>query len=563
MRLIAIVRSRRAGTHKLLHVCKGALRLAAAALIGSAAAAAPASEPTYAYATQSSDTVIGISRRLLADPQAWPEVARFNGLKNPNRIATRSVLRIPLRLMRSEVAAAQVEQVVGEVRSGRGAAALPLRGGEALTEGVQVQTGRDGFAVLRLADGSLLRLAANSQLQIDQARRYPAAGHVNSGVKLDSGRVDVQAAKAVAGKPGFEVRTPQGVLGVRGTVFRVSAGQASSGEVLEGAVAFAGASGDAGARQLAAGFGTVIDAQGKVEEPTRLLPAPDLAAMPRLQERLVLRFALPALAGAKSFRGQIARDAQMKEVVADNLAEGSELRFTNLDDGDYTLQVRAIDARGLEGLNSSLAFKLKARPEPPLPSAPAPRGVTRGSQVELSWAANPEAVHYHLQVATDERFTRDLRDLPAVAVTTQVLDQLAPGDYFWRLASVRAGKDQGPWGSARGFVMRAPPATPAPPAIGASAMKFAWEGEPGQTFEFQLANDDKFTKLVQERKLDKPELELPRPPGGVYFMRLRARDADGFQGPFTTPQRFEIIDCMKSSDGNCVNSSAGTPLRLP
>jgi hypothetical protein len=521
-------------------------------------------DPSYAYTTRRSDTVIGIGRHLLADPRLWREVAAFNSLKNPNRIPTGTQLRIPLRLLKSESVSATVEQVVGDVRVVNGAAAVPLRGGEALTEGASLQTGADGSTVVRLADGSLLRLAASSQMQIERARRYTAVDHVTSGVKVESGRIEMQATKASAGKPGFEVRTPQGVLGVRGTEFRVKVAadkQVTSGEVLEGAVQFAGGAGERGGRQLGAGFGTVIDAERRVGEPSPLLQAPDVSAMPILQERLVLRFPLPTMAGTTGFRGQVARDAQMREVLADNLAQGPELRFTNLEDGDYVLRVRAIDARSLEGRDAMLAFRLKARPEPPLPSSPAPRGVTRGAQVGLAWAANPEAASYRLQVASDERFTRLVRDVPALAATTFDLDNIAPGDYFWRLASVRAGNDQGPWGSVRAFVMRPPPATPAPPVIGDNSLKFNWDGEPGQTFEFQLASDMQFAQLLLERKLDKAEIEMPRPVGGVYFMRLRARDDDGFQGPFTAPQRFEIIDCAKSSDGACVRSGTGEPLR--
>lgn len=524
----------------------------------------PAVEPSFAYTTQRGDTLIGIGRELLRDPTSWPEVASFNGLASPHRIAVGAALRIPLRLLRSEVAPAQVELVVGDVRSGSGNTAVPLRGGERLPEGTTVQTGSDGSAVVRLADGSLLRLAAGSQMKIDRARRYPAIDHVSSGVTVEQGRVEVEASKAVGGKPGFEVRTPQGLLGVRGTEFRVAVNgerQTTGGEVLEGTVQFAGGTGGAGARRLDAGYGTVIDAERRVAEPTPLLPAPDLSAMPTLQEKLVLRFPLPTLAGATGFRGQVVRGAQLREVLADNLALGPELRFTQLDDGDYVLRVRAIDARGLEGRDATLAFRLKARPEPPMPTAPAPRGVTRGTQVELSWAANPAAASYRLQVATDERFARLVRDVPALLATTFMLDNIAPGDYFWRLASLRAGDDQGPWGVARAFVLRPLPANPAPPAIGDNSLKFTWEGEPGQTFEFQLASDSAFTQLVLQRTLDKPEFELPRPAGGVYYMRLRARDADGFQGPFTAAQRFELIDCLKSSDGACVRTGSGQPLR--
>lgn len=110
--------------------------------------------------------------------------------------------------------------------------------------------------------------------------------------------------------------------------------------------------------------------------------------------------------------------------------------------------------------------------------------------------------------------------------------------------------------------MKPPPATPAPPLIGDASVQFAWAGEPGQSFEFQLARDAKFEQMVLERSLQQPTIDLPRPPGGTYFVRYRARDADGFVGPFTTPQRFEIIDCVRAGAGGCVGTGSGLPLRV-
>jgi hypothetical protein len=523
-----------------------------------AAAQAPA-DSTHVYIARSGDTLIGIGRRLLIEPVAWPELARINRIANPDRIAVGTALAIPLRLLRSSALAVTVEQVRGDVHTGNAA----LTTGSTLAEGDEIRTGTDGSAVLRLADGSLLRLAAGSALRIEAARRLPDLDRTRSGVSLQSGRVEVQTPRSVDGKPSFEVRTPQGVLGVRGTEFRVAADSGSGitrGEVLEGVVE---AAAGAASKRLEAGFGTSIDAQAHVAEPIPLLAAPDLRNQPVLQERLVVRFAVPALGGAVAWRGQVARDRGMHDVVADNQTQGAELRFASLDDGPYFLRVRGIDALGLEGRDADHAFVLKARPEPPLPSAPAPGGVTRGTRVELSWASNPEAQTYRLQLANDEQLGADLRDLPGLAATSLALDGLTPGDYFWRLASVRAGNDQGPWGVVRRFVVRSPPATPAPPAVGDTAVQFAWEGEPGQTFEFQLARDPNFEQMVLERRLDQAGIDLPRPAGGTYYVRYRARDADGFIGPFTTPQRFEVIDCIRVSEGGCMRTGDGEPLRRP
>jgi hypothetical protein len=124
-----------------------------------------------------------------------------------------------------------------------------------------------------------------------------------------------------------------------------------------------------------------------------------------------------------------------------------------------------------------------------------------------------------------------------------VIDKLAPGQYFWRLASLRASGDRGPYGDVLSFVLFAPPAQPEPPKIGDGDMEFRWAGEPGQTFEFQLAQEPQFIKPLIEQKLSSPEILLPRPKNaGTYFMRFRAIDADGFVGPYTAAQRFQVPD---------------------
>ena len=77
-------------------------------------AAEPASaEPAHVITTVKGDTLIGLAKRWLVNPAQWPELARFNGLRNPNVVATGTALRLPLRLMRTEPVPATVLSVVG------------------------------------------------------------------------------------------------------------------------------------------------------------------------------------------------------------------------------------------------------------------------------------------------------------------------------------------------------------------------------------------------------------------------------------------------------------------
>jgi hypothetical protein len=307
----------------------------------------------------------------------------------------------------------------------------------------------------------------------------------------------------------------------------------------------------------------VVDTSGRVAPPVALLPAPDTAALPALQERLLMRFALPAIAGAARYRGQLAGDARFDRVLAELTSATPELRFSGLPDGDYVLRVRAIDSLGLEGRDADHPFRLKARPEAPLPAAPPPRAVSVGSKADFSWTANAEADRYRLQVAATPDFKAPLRDLGDLRALAAQLDGLQPGVYHWRLASLRADGDQGPWGDPRSFELRPPPPVPKPAVVGDDGVDFAWDAAPGQTFEFQLARDAAFTALVLERRLTQPAITLPLPGSGRFYVRLRATDPDGFVGPYTTAQFFDVPGCLRITSGGCVRAGEQTLNLVP
>jgi hypothetical protein len=41
-------------------------------------------------------------------------------------------------------------------------------------------------------------------------------------------------------------------------------------------------------------------------------------------------------------------------------------------------------------------------------------------------------------------------------------------------------------------------------------------------------------------------------------VRLRARDPDGFIGPYSTPQFFEVPNCLRDGSGACVRAGEQT-----
>ena len=540
--------------------------LAAAACMAPAVLAADGAPAEFLLTVRQGDTLIAIAERYLADPAAWPQLRRLNRIADPKRLVPGSSLRIPVDLLRPEAGRAEVVAVSGTATL----AGMPLTAGNLLEPGAALRTGPDGFVTLRLPDGSLVSLQPSSEARIGTLSRFANTDIFSTVVRMVSGRIEALVNR-LRGVSRFEVQTDIAVAGVRGTRFRVAAaantGKASAQtEVLEGTVGFGAttAGGSADPVLVGAGFGSVTNDAGRPQAPSALLPAPQVQAADALQERLVTRFRFPAIAGAAKYRAQIAADAQFRQGIAEAQFSSPEIKFADLADGEYYLRARSINQAGLEGPDSEFRFRLKARPEPPLPLAPAPNGRVRATSAALSWATNPAASAYAVQVAEDEGFARVVQEVELTGSQIETLS-LPFGEYFWRLRSIRGNAgvvDPGPWGDVRKFSLRPPPKSPEPPEESAAGLNFAWAAEPGQSFLFQLARDGEFNQIITERRLDAPKLTLQRPVAGIYFVRVRATDSDGFVGPFSAPQRFTVINRVIDGTGSSLITTDGNPVRV-
>jgi hypothetical protein len=511
------------------------LAVAAALLVG-AACPAWAAEAALAYTVQSRDTLIGLGKTLLVSPQAWPEVARLNRLPDPDRLTPGQTLQVPLRLLRSAQAPARIVSVEGPVTlEGR-----PARAGDAVQPGQRLVTEASGSAVLQLGDGSRVQLTPLTEAELSEHRRFDLRagtgqdGLFASTMRLLRGSLEVVATKLQRAKP-LEVTTPTAVIGVRGTEYRVRHADAGSGtEVLEGRVqADVGEQGVA----LAGGFGAALQ-PGQAPRAVPLLPPPDLSALPARFERPLIRLRFP---GSEPVRVQLAADEGFSRIVRDErVPAGGELRVAGLDDGTWQLRARRIDAAGIEGRDARATVVLKARPEPPAAMAPTDRGKAMVGEVRFAWAENTEAAAYRLEVASDAAFRQVLQRQDGLRGGSAVLRLDEPGALWWRLASVRANGDAGPWGDPQTLELRAQP-TPPQASMDAERLSLAWGGRPGDRQQVQLARDPDFSRPEAEATLDKPSWLIKRPsqPGTVYF-RYRSVEPDGFTTPWSSTLKLEI-----------------------
>jgi hypothetical protein len=533
--------------------------LLTASVVAAFAAPVRAAEAMVEFVVVRADTLIGLSSSVLVSPTAWREVARLNKIPDPNRILPGQHLLIPARLLRGDAVSATLVSVTGDVRSGD----APLAVGAALNEGQSVQTGPNGSAVVELADGSRVRLPPSSLAEVAASRNFGgrlpanaaasaqdaaaanAPSHWFAGtMRVLRGSVEVFATKVLRAKP-LEVVTPTAVVGVRGTQYRVGYDEAANrrthAEVLEGVVRFDPA-GPPASTDLTAGYGAAADSSGQATAATRLLPPPDLAALPDRFERPIVRFAVPG--DNAPLRVQVAADPAFDRMVSDQLvAPGAEVRIAGLDDAQWYVRARRIDAQGIEGFDTTRPFLLKARPEPPAYRAPRASAKQAVGNIDFAWAPTVDAPRARLQIAEDEAFTRIVDDRDNVDAATLSAALARPGTFFWRLASVRPSGDHGPFGDPQRFELRP---NPEPAAVARSAdgnsLVFRWSGsraEDRQQVEF--ARDLAFTQIVTRAEVSGSEWTLPLPSsGGRYYFRYRSVEPDGFVTPYSEKLQVDV-----------------------
>jgi hypothetical protein len=334
----------------------------------------PGAEPSIPYTVKPQDKLITVSALLLSRPADWPEVARFNRLKNPNRISPGQIIEVPVRLMKSQPVNAKLVSVYGDVLLG----GVKAEVGTAVPEGARLQTGPNSSAVVELADGSRVALLPNTLAELVTSRGYairdaaasPSATWFSGLIRLLQGALDTMAAKSALRATPLQIQTPTSLVGVRGTQFRVAyedpATQNARTEVLEGRVQADNPAQSSGAL-LGQGQGAVLNPAVKNIKVVDLLKAPDLSALSGDILKPLALWPMPTLEAAKSFRVQIAADESFDKIVRDLVVTTSSADFSSLPNGGWFARVRGIDGDGIEGYDAVKPVQVLLPPPPELP----------------------------------------------------------------------------------------------------------------------------------------------------------------------------------------------------
>lgn len=542
-----------------------------------------AADGAIAHTVQPGDTLEGLARQYLAAPQQWRLLQSHNAVAQPRRLQPGSALYIPAHLLPS--APASVAFVQGDVRAtlpapaGAPAPGSALQAGSALPEGTRLQVGSESFVVVRLADGSVLRVQAQSDLKLQQMRRQGRAGSLQSVIEMHGGSLDAVVPRTADPARRLEIRTPCAATSVRGTQFGIAlsgSGQTST-SVLEGSVAVQARNGNKNNNASAArstllqpGEGVAVSADGALGAVQPLLPAPDLSNVPALLgDAALVRLALAPQPGAHAYQVQLAPEAAPLQVLRNGVFAGGDVRFRSLPDGRYLLAVRALDGAGIAGRVAQQPLAIKTQPVAPLYQSPAPGAVLPSSGATLHCSGVAGVQTYHLQVARTSDFAAPLRDAARQPQCQLDTGALPVGDYYWRVASVGqladGSPDAGPFATPQAFTVAERPAAVAPGDLGvranASSLQLHWPGLPGQSYRLQCARDLAFADLVCDTLLPEPQWQASGLATGRYFVRLQTLDASGLHSDFSAARHIDVGGSLQSSGGG-VTAGDGQPIGL-
>ena len=577
----------RFATHASLYgLGSGALWVALAGLMGTQAVNAQITPKQrggdfIAHRVVAGDTLEMLAARYLGDRTHWAALQSHNRVDNPFQLRPGSVLEIPTHLLRA--ATASVEFVQGDVRSSRSlshladtanmgsATSQAVQKGQLLQEGDSLKVPANAFVSVRLADGSLVRVQSESDVELRQMRRKGRAGSLQSVIDLREGGVESSVPKQVNGERRFEVRTLAASTSVRGTQFLVltdAAGQTAAA-FDEGSVAVKAGQPSA---LLKPGQGLAVSANGQLRKPSAMLAAPDIAAWPALAEDANwVSLPLPTMPGAVRYQVQLAKDKEFTQIVRGGMFTQSPARLTGVEDGHYIAAIRAIDANGIPGTRSLQALRVKAHPVPPHYESPEPDATVGLGQRGLQCTKVTEASAYRIQVANAAgNFAQpllDANDLKDCTLPADALAKLPVGDYQWRAASIRTlsngQRDAGPFAAPQKMTLAQAPKSPdlqLDGSAGEGSRNIRWAGEEGQRYHIIVASEPDFAKPVVDTWLTQPQWGTQDLPAGAYYLQMQVEDRNGLRSNFSPARQFQTGNWVTSAEGQTLTSGDGSRL---
>lgn len=475
----------------------------------------------------------------------WRKIQQLNNIKQPKHILPGTKIKIPLKWLNLKDAKVKVIEVKGEPSViYKNKRPEFIKAGVLLENGSTLITKKKENALLEFEDNSRILIKENSEVVFDSLLAYNNTGISDSRIYVKHGKTEnfVSPNKSNSGTH-YQITTPSAVMAVRGTEYRVNVSEdqiVSRSEVLKGGMSAQSAG---KSRLIPAKNGTIVKQGEAPSPPIKLLPAPDLSGMNTLALATPVRLAFKEMENVKAYRIEIATDNKFTTLVYDDISPLPIVKAPSLPDGHYAVRVRAIDHQSLEGLNAIHQFEINALPLPPITSLPVKGSIVHEETPLFKWTAVNNAIAYHFQLSSTQDFKELVIDQDAITEIQFRPDQLEVGEYYWRIASIDKTKEQGPFTDSLQFTLKSSPNSPdlETPEISDEGFSLRWiKGEPGQKYHFQLAEDEGFEDVIEDKELSDPFVTISNLSAGRYYVRVATIDTDGYHGEFPPPLTIDI-----------------------
>ena len=522
-----------------------AMRLTGALLCALLLPPAIAGAQDWNYRVRPGDTLWDLGGLYLKPSVRWQQLQQHNRIDNPYQLPPGQLLRFPISWLRTEPAPARVLSVRGKVElSGAdGTATRALQAGEQLHIGDTVETEGDSSITLEFADASRLQLREYSRLRLDQLSRYGHTGMVDTRLRLQQGRASNRVTPARGPASRYIIDAPTATSSVRGTVFRVSAGDTGhvgATEVLQGKVQVGNPHGQ---RLVRPGQSPRSSADAAPAAVSALLPAPALRNDALRLAPLPTLLAWEPVTGADHYRVEVVQAATPEILLFATSTADTRLAIGDLPPGQLRLLLRAVDAQGVEGMDASADFELSDQPPPPLTVSPLHGQTINSDRPRFRWSQAPGARSSVLQIAAEPSFRQPLQEQATHATDLRLAQPLPPGQYYWRVASRDAEGHQGRYGQALPLQLSNEPVDPAlqPPEAAHGELTLRWQaGSEGQRYRVQVDRRGDFKAPLIDETVAQPQVSFKRPWSGTLHVRVQYIDDDGHAGEFSPAQQIPL-----------------------
>lgn len=412
-----------------------------AQLVLPAPAIAQQGDETIVYRVKQNDTLIGLAQKYMLRVTDYAEVQQLNRIANPFRIPVGTPLRIPVRLLRQQLATGEVVASSGGVTRLRSNRESTLNVGDRVGEGDRVVTAGNSFITVQLANGTLFSLSPDSNIIVRRLRTTLLTGQIERLIAVERGRLRATVRK-LRNSEDFKATTPVSVSAVRGTEFSIGydmTTRVAGTEVVDGNVAV---SADAQSRNVPRGYGIIARADA-LDQPKKLLPAPRLSRL-TLNPGAKLAVVVEPVSGAVSYRAELATDEKFSAVIGEARSTQPLLAIPALPDGGWFVRVSAIDPDGLQGMSTVKSFKDAGR---------AVVGIGRDATFRM---LGGDQQNMRIQIMRGSPNGEIVKDVAGKSLDELLVTDLPNGTYYWRTKIVGPGDtDTAPqdWSTPRQLVI--------------------------------------------------------------------------------------------------------------